>query len=82
MHPAPTFNGYQFKIFFLVLSFQFFQKGIEAWQAPQPIPVIFTKMTLLFKSLNDTGRSFISFNVHSGAFLPVRLAAIFLEGAP
>ena len=44
------------------------------------LPVIFTKMTLLFKSLNDTGRSFISFNVHSGAFLPVRLAAIFLEG--
>ena len=29
--------------------FSSFRKGIEAWQVPQPIPVIFTKMTLLFQ---------------------------------
>lgn len=82
MHPAPTFNGYQFKIFFLVLSFQFFQKRDRSLASSATYSCYIYQDDLTFKSLNDTGRSFISFNVHSDAFLPVRLAAIFLEGTP
>lgn len=72
---SPGFYRNHFKFTGIELPFQSIQKGMDAWQAPQPIPVRFTNSTLLLNSDNATGFSYISFNIQSGAFCPIRSVA-------